>query len=182
MSRPWGPQESGGVVLHRNGGGYWVLFAWIIPFVGLVNLVGWLASNTGGTDAPAQSFQTVVWWITGVCGALIGLHEGRRGYNFARGHIISAIVILIFSWVTMVAYAGGYVVGRMTAGRGSPLGALRRRNQPKGLTQIAEKAPNPHEAVIGTLRHAHQQGGGVVGWWLQGTMPSGAWADSGDCE
>ena len=176
MSRPWGPQDSGGVVMQRKGGGYWVLFACVIPILGLVNFVGWLASNTGGTDAPAQSFQQVVWWTTGVIGFLIGLHEGRRRYEFARGRYIAALIILVFSWVTLVAYGAGYAVGRLLSGW-SPLSKLLARNQPKNLLQIATKADNPHEAVIGTLRQAPQQGGGVVGWWLNGSMPSGAWSE-----
>lgn len=182
MTRPWGPQQSGGVVMNRQtGGSYWPLFALALIPAGLYMFIGFVARNTGGTDDPSAQFMRYLWVITGVYAFVLGIYEARKQAPFAWGHYRSFLIVIVVTWPTAVAYFVGYLLGQLTRQfRGAFSWRLGKRRRPQGaknLVELSQEADNPLPAVINALGSAHQQGGGVVGWWRDGSMPSGAWTE-----
>lgn len=182
MSRPWGPQATGGVTLTPQAprtGGYWVALAIVSPFLGLGLLIGQLLSKLGSNtttcttqdvascttthtaNGGAATLTWVVVVVSLVLGGLFGLRDGARGVSFAHGRTIAMVLVILCAALIVVGYAVGYVVARVLA-----KGGRAPKAEPAPLTPAAiiTSSDNPHQALLSYTHYDPDGGGGVIGW------------------
>lgn len=157
MTGGWGPQATGGVVLHNNRkeGKYWIFYAiaacLIMPIFTIAN------SLSGGLGP-------LIWFIhivTSCIGLTLGWRDGGNGRRFAQGHIICFFLLLLPQFFAMLAYSAAFWLAQSRRGHSS---ALAKGDARPSVEQQIVTALDPHRTLLSIASEPYGQSGGHVGW------------------
>ena len=200
MSRPWGPQPTGGVTLTqvRKGGTHWVVFACLTPLLGIFGIAyavlsatkttttphcadpaQWTYDNSNNcpttttTDHSVDAFQTFYWAViiaTVIVGVIIGLRDGRRGTQFASGRYVCAGMCL-FCGAFLAVIGYALAYALGTLSRGVP-GRKTKTVKTSGPRNAVELIMTAPDPYDAVLSYAHfdPNGGGGFLGWDNALM------------
>jgi type IV secretion system protein VirD4 len=165
-----------------RGGVYWVLYALLVPFLGIMLLAGAVTKNaqsctidyatqawdkTCVRDGDPGLWNMAVLVVVATClaGVGLGVRDGRRRTEFAHGRVFCLLVVAVFNTASLIAYCAGYLVGQILhggGGKGSTKGAV--VSAPVSDHRAITCADDPYLAVSLVAARAHGAAGGHIGW------------------